>query len=45
MRAMHVNELLQANVNVILSDSDAIWLKNPFTTGLFTSKTGDIVAG
>jgi hypothetical protein len=45
IRAEHVLALLKAGVNVVVSDSDAIWLRDPFASGLFSNKSGDVVGG
>mmetsp|Transcript_7270 Transcript_7270/g.11605 ORF Transcript_7270/g.11605 Transcript_7270/m.11605 type:complete len:396 (+) Transcript_7270:48-1235(+) len=42
-RMSHLVELLNSGQSVILSDSDAVWLDNPISTGLLTPNTGDIV--
>ena len=45
LRSEHVVQLLEAGISVALSDSDAIWLRDPFASGLFSPESGDVVAG
>lgn len=44
IRLGHLRRLLQAGINVIFSDTDAIWIRNPIKAGVLSASTGDIVA-
>jgi hypothetical protein len=45
VRAEHVSRLLRQGISVVVSDSDALWLRDPFASGLFSAGTGDVVGG
>lgn len=44
-RMKHLHELISAGIHVTFSDSDAIWLRDPFKEGIFSESKGDIVGG
>ena len=51
LRLRHLIQILSSGVDVVLSDVDAIWIKNPFNvhgaskSAVFDVKTFDIAAG